>query len=138
MGQPSYRKRRGKRLAVSCTLDYRTLETPPDQELRGSGQTVDISSTGVLFTASHELHLGQSIELSIAWPLLRYESVPVTLAVVGVVVRTDAGMAAVDVKRRTFVADPLPALGARTTGTAQTAGVAPSCRSTQQGEGRIW
>jgi len=90
------------------------LEATSDQEIRGLGQTVNISSTGVLFTTSDELRVGRSVELSIEWPLLRCGSAPVTLTVAGVLVRTDTGVAAIEVKRRKFHTDPLFALSART------------------------
>ena len=113
MCQPSFPKRRGKRFAVSCELAYRTLETTSNQSVSGHGETVEISSNSVLFTTSSGLRPGCSVELSIVWPILRYESVPVTLTIVGVVVRADAGMAAIEVKRRQFRPDLMLALQAR-------------------------
>ena len=100
--------RNSKRFPVSWAVDYRTLDTDPGREIRGTGETIDISSTGVLFTADHELPLGHSVELSIRWPVLRYQSVPVVLTVVGEVVRTETGAAAVTVRRRSFLTDPPP------------------------------
>ena len=107
-------KRIAKRFPVSWAVDYRTIEAEPGQEIRGTGETIDISTTGVLFTANHELPLGHFVELSITWPILRYRSVPVTLTVIGQVVRTETGAAAVAVRRREFLADPLLSQRART------------------------
>jgi len=111
--------RRGKRLPVSLALDYRSFDPDPGQGVSGRGRTIDISTTGILFTANHELPLGHPVELSITWPILRYQSVPVTLVVVGEVIRTEAGAAAIKVSRREFLADPMLSLGARADSTAE-------------------
>lgn len=59
----------------------RVLET-------GTGQTVDVSSGGLLFETDRQLPPGMNIELSISWPVLLHNVAPLQLVVAGRVVRT--------------------------------------------------
>lgn len=59
----------------------RVLET-------GTGQTVDVSSGGLLFETDRQLPPGMNIELSISWPVLLHNMAPLQLVVAGRVVRT--------------------------------------------------
>ena len=53
----------------------------------GTGQTVNIGSSGVAFEAEQELTPGGFIELSISWPVLLDETCPMRLIAFGRVLR---------------------------------------------------
>jgi hypothetical protein len=63
------------------------------QEIEGAGQTVNISSHGVLMTSPHELSPGTSIRVVIEWPILNARSL--ALHIGGTVIRSDSGLVAV-------------------------------------------
>jgi len=54
----------------------------------GIGKTLDVSSGGLLIETDRELPSGLNIELSIEWPVLLHNLVPLQLVVTGRVVRT--------------------------------------------------
>jgi hypothetical protein len=54
----------------------RVLET-------GIGHTIDLSSGGILFNAGRPLPAGHNVELSISWPVLLNDAVPLQLAAKG-------------------------------------------------------
>ena len=60
----------------------------------GSGNTINISSGGVAFTAGQAMTPGGLVELSISWPMLLDETCPMRLIVFGRVLRCD-GLTAV-------------------------------------------
>jgi hypothetical protein len=54
----------------------------------GSGETLDMSSSGVAFSIKQQLREGSFIELSISWPVLLGDSCPMRVIVFGRVVRS--------------------------------------------------
>jgi hypothetical protein len=68
----------------------------------GNAHTLDISSHGVLFTTEQRLTVGSIVELSIGWPAKLDETCPIHLAILGRVVRSDAGTAACTIERFQF------------------------------------
>jgi hypothetical protein len=55
--------------------------------LSGVGYTVNMSSSGLLFSCPHELRTGMRIELTLEWPSLLDSVIPLQLATVGKIVR---------------------------------------------------
>lgn len=91
-------RRSGKRFPIRMALSYRlSRERKPISE--GSGTTVDISSTGVLFRTGGVCPQDAAAELFIDWPALYDNAVPLKLAVVGLVVRSDRRGTAVQIVR---------------------------------------
>ena len=98
----------------ACQLDRRSaVRLPIEQEVRykvrtrntvtvGFGKTVDMSSTGVLFTTEKELAPGEKLEVAINWPALLDHKCPLKLVTTGRVVRSGGGMAAVAIERYEF------------------------------------
>jgi hypothetical protein len=86
-----------RRYLVTLPLDYRTYEVGVSGigEVRetGSGRTLNISSSGVLFEADRTLREGMDAALSIAWPATLSKSVGLTLRVKGRIVRADQNRA---------------------------------------------
>jgi hypothetical protein len=69
------------------------------QTAAGSGATIDIGSAGVSFTADQSMRVGAFVELSISWPVLLHESLPMRLIVFGRVVRVRGQEAACSVDK---------------------------------------
>src|ERR1700731_107861 len=61
----------------------------------GTGQTIDMSSGGILFAAGVELPAGLNVELSITWPILLHNVAPMQLVVNGRILRSRDGLAAI-------------------------------------------
>jgi hypothetical protein len=88
-------ERRSKtRFAFARDAKYRVTARPV---LAGEGQTVNMSSSGILFTANHALRPGDPVELSISWPVRLDGKYPLKLTARGEVVRFCDGVAAMNV-----------------------------------------
>jgi len=68
----------------------------------GSGQTIDLSSSGLSFTADRPLPTGQKLKVAIDWPVLLDGGVRLQLVMSGVVVRTSGTTTAVKIQRHEF------------------------------------
>ena len=68
----------------------------------GTGHTVNMSSTGVLFTTQRLLAPGERVELSVKWPAQLDNKCPLKLVVVGRVVRAVQATAAIIIERYEF------------------------------------
>ena len=53
----------------------------------GVGQTIDLSSGGILFNAGREMPEGLNVELSITWPVMLHQLAPLQLVAAGRIVR---------------------------------------------------
>ena len=60
-------RRRSDRFPIELPLRYTTLRRR-EAILAGKGKTVNISSSGILFSSEHELPVGTGLEVSINWP----------------------------------------------------------------------
>jgi len=68
----------------------------------GHGKTLNISSSGVLFTTEHCLAPGERIELAVAWPARLDHKHALKLVACGRVVRVSDGAAAMVIDRHEF------------------------------------
>ncbi len=68
----------------------------------GSGRTIDMSSSGLSFTADKPLSIGQRLDMSIDWPVLLDGGVQLQIVASGVVVRTTGAVAAIRIERHDF------------------------------------
>jgi PilZ domain len=68
----------------------------------GVGKTLNISSSGVLFTAGHDLALGTRLEVSISWPAQLNDRCLLNLVARGRVVRRDEGQLALQIQQYEF------------------------------------
>ena len=73
----------------------RVLET-------GVGNTMDMSSGGMLFDAGRHLPEGLNVELSISWPVLLHSVAPLQLVVSGRIVRARGRMIAIRTVQHEF------------------------------------
>lgn len=68
----------------------------------GAGKTVNMSSNGVLFTTDGFLIPGRRVELAISWPAQLNSKVALKLVARGRVVRSEDGVAAVEIQQYEF------------------------------------
>ena len=87
------------RFPIALLLTYRSIS--PEGSV-GAGRTLNVSSGGVLFTATPELSVGMTLELTIEWPVLLEGTVPLQMRVFGTTVRVDADQAALRIDRHEF------------------------------------
>jgi hypothetical protein len=79
-------ERRSKaRYPVKLTVRYRTIGR--SNTVNGVGQTLNMSSGGLLVSAEHEMPAGLRLEVNVEWPLLLDGTVPLQLVAHGKVVR---------------------------------------------------
>jgi hypothetical protein len=103
------------RLLQGLSSDSRSsVRVPMDLEVRysvvrrrrsveiGSGRTIDISSSGLSFTADRPLSIGQTLDVSIDWPVLLDGGVQLQIVASGVVVRTTGAVTAIRIERHEF------------------------------------
>ena len=95
-------ERRGSsRFPIERAVRFKVMSRRNEVE-PGRGQTVNMSSTGVLFTTDQELTPGRRVELSISWPAQLNDSCPLKLVAKGRVVRTEPGKAALEIQQYEF------------------------------------
>jgi hypothetical protein len=75
----------------------------------GTGISVNLASGGILFEAGAPLPRGIYVELSIAWPALLHNTVPLRLMVSGPIIRTSGTCAVMQVVQHEFRTIPQPA-----------------------------
>ncbi len=68
----------------------------------GTGQTIDVSSGGILFDAGRHLPEGLNVELSIAWPVLLHDVAPMQLIASGKIVRSEGRRVAIQTVQHEF------------------------------------
>jgi hypothetical protein len=68
----------------------------------GTGRSVNLSSGGVLVASNHAVSVGELVEMSIEWPLLLHDRVPLQLFAVGRVLRRDLLHFAASFERHEF------------------------------------
>ena len=94
-------RRHSDRFPVEREVRYRVLNKRSGEEM-GEGKTINISSSGVLFTSEHVLLPGRRLELSISWPAQLDNRCALKLVARGRVVRFVAGRAAIEIQQYEF------------------------------------
>jgi len=101
MGDRLIPERRSKvRFPLTVHLRYRLRGSV--QQATGDGKSVNISSIGMLFTAEHELRVGERLELTLDWPAPLDGVVPLRLFMFGRIVRADGPSTAVKIDHHEF------------------------------------
>jgi hypothetical protein len=103
-------RRRSSRFPIEREVRYKTLNQRSDV-LAGSGKTLNISSSGVLFTSDHDLPIGTRLEISISWPAQLNEKCLLNLVARGRVTRFFKGSAAVQIQQYEFRTQSRPGNG---------------------------
>ena len=94
-------RRRKSRFPITREVRYKLLDNDRVAEY-GTGETIDIGSGGIAFTAKHRLKEGCFIELSVSWPVLLGDTCPMRLVVYGRVLRGSHSRVACTVDKYEF------------------------------------
>lgn len=94
-------RRNSDRFAIERDVRFRVLNKRGGEET-GEGKTLNISSSGVLFTSEHLLLPGRRLELAISWPVHLNNQVPLKLVARGRVVRFEEGQVAIEIQQYEF------------------------------------
>ncbi len=94
-------RRHSDRFPIEREVRYKILSKRSGEEA-GDGKTVNISSSGVLFTAEHVLLPGRRLELSISWPAQLNNKCALKLVARGRIVRFEDGRAAMEIQQYEF------------------------------------
>ena len=100
-------RRRSDRFAIERELRYRALNKRGGEEA-GEGKTVNMSSSGVLFTSAQILRPGRRVELAISWPAQLNNKCALKLVARGRVVRFENGLAAMEIQQYEFRTQSAP------------------------------
>lgn len=94
-------RRHSDRFPIELEVRYRVLNNRGSDEA-GDGKTLNISSSGVLFTAEHLLLPGRRMELAINWPAQLNNKCALKLVARGRIVRFEKGRAAIEIQQYEF------------------------------------
>jgi hypothetical protein len=94
-------RRHSDRFPIEREVRYKVLNKRSNEET-GDGKTINISSSGVLFTVEHMLLPGRRMELAISWPAQLNNKTALKLVARGRVVRFEGGRAAIEIQQYEF------------------------------------
>jgi PilZ domain-containing protein len=94
-------RRRSSRFPIEREVRYKTLNQRAEI-LVGNGKTLNISSSGVLFTSDHDLPVGTRLEVSISWPAQLNEKCLLNLVARGRIIRHTKGQLALQIQQYEF------------------------------------
>jgi len=100
-GHDSPERRAYARVPLTVELRYSVQGGRPLAK-SGSGRTTDLSSSGLGFTADRRLLIGQTVTVSIEWPVPLDRGLQLQLIMAGVVVRTSGRATALQIQRHDF------------------------------------
>ena len=94
-------RRVSNRLPIEREVRYKVLGK---QTVRptGSGMTLNMSSSGVLFTTESGLPEGARVEIAVSWPAQLDGATALKLVAIGVLVRSNEKQAAISIQRYEF------------------------------------
>jgi DNA-binding NarL/FixJ family response regulator len=104
-------RRTNARFDCHLAVSYQTLEKP-FLSGRGSSETLNISSKGVLFKTDEPLEPGQLVQVSVDWPARLENQIPLKLVAEGRIVRNINGVAAMTIEKYEFRTRRVPAQSA--------------------------
>lgn len=103
-------RRKSSRFPIERDVRYKTLNQRTET-LAGAGKTLNISSSGVLFTSDHDLPVGTRLEVSISWPAQLNDRCLLNLVARGRVTRHTKGQLALQIQQYEFRTQIRPGLG---------------------------
>jgi len=94
-------RRSGRRFAIAADLEYRIVQ---DQQVvqSGTGRTLNLSNTGILFESGEALPVGAEVELLVAWPARLDNEVALNFCVSGHVSRSAGQRYAIRIMEHEF------------------------------------
>jgi hypothetical protein len=102
-------RRTSDRFPIERELRYKAFTKKNGEEI-GTGKTVNMSSTGILFTSEQLLLPGRRVELSISWPAQLNNKCALRMVARGRVVRFDDGKAAIEIQQYEFKTQAITAV----------------------------
>jgi hypothetical protein len=100
-GIPMTNRRRSIRFPIERELRYKTLNQRA-AVVTGVGKTLNISSSGVLFTSADELPIDTRVEVSVSWPVALNERCLLNFVARGRVARCSKGQVVVQIQQYEF------------------------------------
>jgi hypothetical protein len=94
-------RRKTDRFPIESELRYKVMENKDVTE-PGTGRTLNMSSSGILFTTAAQLPLGRRVELSVDWPAQLSETCGLKLVALGRVVRSSEEVSAIRIDKYDF------------------------------------
>jgi len=94
-------RRLGVRFPIDCALRYR-VSGEKSENADGSGRTINMSSSGILFVTANPVAPGNRIQLWVSWPAKLNQKCAMNLVLRGTVVRAERGAVAVKINHREF------------------------------------
>jgi hypothetical protein len=94
-------RRASDRFPIEREVRYKVLSKRSADEA-GGGKTINMSSSGVLFTTEHFLMPGKRVEVAISWPAQLNNKTALKLVARGRVVRCEDGRAAIEIQQYEF------------------------------------
>jgi hypothetical protein len=100
---PFVERRKFRRYWLQCQLSYVAVTASSGVKVVGSGETLNIGSSGVLFQSDRPLEIQSLIELFIQWPVALHDFIPLDLVVHGTVIRVEGNEVAVKYDKYGFI-----------------------------------
>src|SRR5262249_11642959 len=101
MSNQASERRAADRFPIERDVRFKVLSKKSGDE-SGVGKTINISSTGVLFTTEKLLIPGRRLEVSINWPAQLNDKCALKLVARGRIVRFEQGRAAMEIQQYEF------------------------------------
>src|SRR5712691_7459160 len=90
------------RFPIEREVRYKVFGTHKNVMQIGLGKSLNMSSSGVLFTTESILRAGQRVELAVSWPVLLDNMLPLKLVASGRLVRSQGTQAAMSIDKYEF------------------------------------
>jgi DNA-binding NarL/FixJ family response regulator len=107
-------RRTNARFPCRLAVSYQTLEHPILSG-QGTSETLNISSKGLLFTSNEKFEAGQLVQVSLDWPAMLENQIPLKLVAEGRIVRNAHGQTAMTIDKYEFRTRRVPKAAAATT-----------------------
>jgi hypothetical protein len=101
-------RRHSDRFPIEREVRFRSLSKRNGDDA-GEGQTINISSSGVLFTSKDVLLPGRRMEISVSWPAQLNNRCALKLVARGRIIRFEQGRAALEIQQYEFRTQSAPA-----------------------------
>ena len=100
-------RRTNARFPCRLAVSYQTLEHPIFSG-QGTSETLNVSSKGLLFTSNEKFEAGQLVQVSLDWPALLENQIPLKLVAEGRIVRNSSGQTAMTIDKYEFRTRRIP------------------------------
>jgi hypothetical protein len=95
-------RRSRQRFPIEQEVGYKIFGSHKSVVQVGLGMSLNMSSTGVLFTTESTLPPGERVELAMSWPVLLNDMLPLKLVARGRLVRSAGTQAAMSIEKYEF------------------------------------